>query len=367
LTELEALIALSTVPHLGSVKIRLLTHYFGSATVALEASCQEIEELPGFGPKIIAGLEALKKNDGWRKELDLIEEMKVKIISWKCPEYPKKLGEIEDPPSLLYVKGDLLKSDYQAIAIVGTRHPTLYGLEMAEKLAYDLAGLNFTIISGLARGIDTVAHQGALKKGRTIAVIGSGLYDIYPAENKDLAEEIAKKGALISEFSMRTPPDRQNFPQRNRIVSGLSLGTLLVEAPLKSGAMITMEKAKAHQRKRYALPGRADGEHFRGNHALIKQGVQLVENAQDIVNSFEFLFPTTNNHSLVYNRKLHLEAEEEDLLRCLPSEEVTLEEIARLNPLPIAKLNVLLMSLMLKKAIKEYPGKIYKKVHFQNG
>jgi len=367
LKELDALVALSTVSHLGSVKIRLLVKYFGSAIAAMAASSTEIQQLPGFGPKITAGLEAMRNSDTWKKELELAERMHVKLIPWTSPEYPKRLLEIDDYPILLYVRGEIKSKDSQAIAIVGTRHPTIYGLEMAEKLACDLASSSFTIVSGLARGIDTAAHRGALRNGRTIAVIGSGLADIYPAENKGLADEIAQNGALISEFSMRTPPDRQNFPQRNRIVSGLSLGTLLVEAPIKSGAMSTMERAKDHKRKRYALPGRADGEQFRGNHALIKQGVQLIENAQDIANSFDFLFQNIKDDRIIYTKKLSLEKEEEELLKILPSEEMTLEEISRRTVLPIAKLNVLLMSLILKKAIKEYPGKIYKKVFCHNG
>jgi DNA processing protein len=361
LKELEALVALSTVPYLGSIKIRLLVQHFGSAEAAITAPLDVIESLPGFGAKIMAGIESLKKNEEWKKEMDLVESMSVKLIPWTSPDYPKRLLAIEDYPALLYVRGEITRKDSQAIAVVGTRHPTIYGLEMAEKFGCELASLNFTIVSGLARGIDTAAHRGALKKGRTLAVIGSGLADVYPAENKELADEIAQHGALISEFSMKTPPDRHNFPQRNRIVSGLSLGSLLIEAPLKSGAMITMEMAKRHKRKLYALPGRADMEQFRGNHALIKQGgAQLVENVNDIANSFDLLFQNVENNN--YQKKIPLEKEEAELLKKLSHIEMTLEEITRLTNLPIAKLNVLLMSLMIKKAIREYPGKIYKKV-----
>lgn len=358
--DVEALVALSTVPYLGSVKIRLLVQYFGSAAAALSAPLAEIQQLPGFGAKILAGIETLCKQGSWKKEVELAEKMNVKLIPWTSPDYPKRLLEIDDYPALLYVRGNIVRSDSQAIAVVGTRHPTLYGLEMAEKFGRDLAALNFTVISGLARGIDTAAHRGALKTGRTIAVIGSGLADIYPAENRGLADEIAEQGALISQFSMRTPPDKPNFPQRNWTVSGLSLGTLLVEAPLKSGAMITMDRSKRYNRKLYALPGRVDGEQFRGNHAWIKQGAQLVENVQDITNSFDFLFPNIENRTC--QMKPLLEKEEEELLQALSPQEMTLEEISRVTQVPIAKLNVLLMSLMIKKAIREYPGKIYKKV-----
>lgn len=360
MNELEALVALSMVPYLGPIKIRLLVRHFGSADAALAANPREIESLPGFGAKISTGMELLKKNEPWKNELDLVETMNVKLIAYTSSEYPKRLLEIEDYPVLLYVRGEIKPKDTQAIAIVGTRHPTIYGLEMAEKFGHELSFMHFTVVSGLARGVDTAAHRGALKRGRTLAVIGSGLADIYPAENKELADEIAQQGALISEFSMKTPPDRQNFPQRNRIVSGLSLGTLLIEAPIKSGAMITMEMARKHKRKRYALPGRADIEGFRGNHSLIKQGVPLVENVNDIVNSFDLLFENTENKSC--QKEIPVDKEEAELLKHLSQTEMTLEEITQLTNLPIAKLNVMLMSLMIKKAIREYPGKIYKKV-----
>jgi DNA processing protein len=363
LNELEALIALSTVPFLGSIKLRLLVQRFGSAQATWTAPLGEIEQLPGFGPKIMAGIEIVRKTDQWKKETDLIEKMQVKVIPWTSPDYPKRLLEIMDHPALLYVKGEIKACDSQAIGIVGTRHPTNYGMEMADQFGRDLASLKFTVVSGLARGIDTAAHRGALKKGRTFAVLGSGLASIYPAENMDLANEIANQGALISVFSMRTPPDRPNFPQRNGIVTGLSLGVLLIEAPKKSGAMLTMEKAKAHRRKRYALPGRIC-EQFAGNHDLIKQGVPLVENVQDIANSFDLLFPISENNNC--RAKPFLEKEEENLLKQLSSDEMTLEEISYITQLPIAKLNVLLMSLMIKKAIREYPGKIYKKVLYKN-
>ena len=336
--------------------------HFGSAAAVVEAPAEEIGQLPGFGPKIMQGWGSWRQSGAWKKELELVEKMRVKLIPWTSPEYPKRLLEIADYPVLLYVRGEIKPSDRQAIAVVGTRHPTIYGLEMAEKFGQDLAAQGFTVISGLARGVDTAAHKGALQRGRTIAVIGSGLADIYPQENMGLAEEISEKGALVSEFPMSTPPDRQNFPQRNRIVSGMSLGTLLVEAPIKSGAMITMERALTHGRKLFALPGRADSEQFRGNHCLIKQRqAQLVENAQDVAAGFEDMFQNCAKPPLMKSAMPALEKEEADLLRHMPAEEVSYEELSRLANLPVVKLNVLLMSLMLKKAIREYPGKIYKR------
>ena len=359
--EIEALIALCTIPHLGSIKIRLLLQHFGSAVNTLNAEMTDLADLPGFGPKILQSWRDSKHNSHWKREVDLAERLKVKLIPFTHPDYPKRLLDITDFPVLLYVKGELKSEDRHSIAVVGTRQPGVYGAEMAEKFGIDLAALGFTVVSGLARGIDTAAHRGAMKRGRTIAVIGSGLANIYPHENIRLSERLPQQGALISEFPMSTPPDKQNFPQRNRIVSGMTMGTLLIEAPEKSGAMITMDRAWTQKRKLFAIPGRLDNEQFRGNHLLLKRGhAQLVENGQDIAASFGDLFghyppPVPRMQALPL-----LEKEEEELLRILPKEETSFETIAQKANLPIKKLNVLLMSLMLKKAIREYPGKIYK-------
>jgi DNA processing protein len=360
--ELEALIILSSVPLLGSIKIRLLIHYYGSAVKALEASEDEVAELPGFGKKLVEGWRSRFDGEGWRRNLELAERHGAQIIPYTSPLFPKRLLEVADHPVVLYMRGEIRKEDQNGIAIVGTRQPSIYGLEMAEKIAHDLASMGFTIVSGLARGVDTAAHRGALKRGRTVAVIGSGLADIYPRENSQLADEVTHRGLLISEFPMSTPPDRQNFPQRNRIVSGMTLGTLLIEAPLKSGAMITMDRAFSQGRKLFALPGRADWEQFQGNHALIKNGqAYLVENAKDVVGHFENLnlFP---EKKALPSAKPMLEKEEHDLLSMLPQGEVGIDQLQQMTKLTISKLGVLLMSLVLKKAVKEYPGKIYKKV-----
>ena len=235
-------------------------------------------------------------------------------------------------------------------------------MEMARKISGEISRSGFTIISGLARGIDTAAHEAALEKGRTIAVLGSGFHHLYPKENERLAEQIIENGALISEFPMSTPPDRQHFPQRNRIVSGMTLGTILIEAPLQSGAMITCSQAYNLGRPVFALPGRADYEYFQGNHHLIKtRQAGLIENSKDVIIHFSDLFPLFPVKSST-QRIVSLEKEEEDLLRCLPQQELSIEDILTITKLPIAKLNVLLMSLVLKKVIKEFPGKIYKKI-----
>lgn len=361
--ELEALVILSGISSLGSIKIRLLIHHFGSAVDALHAKSSELSLIPGFGPKILQAWEAGIRNDiDWRVNLDLAKRFGVELVPYTSPQYPKRLLDIADHPILLYVKGTLTKQDQRCVAVVGTRAASIYGNEMALRLSRELAQAGFTVVSGLARGVDTSAHRGALEGGRTIGVLGSGIACIYPEENKDLARAISEKGAMISEFPMKAPPDRTHFPQRNRIVSGMTLGTILIEAPERSGAMLTMERAISQGRKAFALPGRADQENFKGNHTLIKsKRADLIDCAYDVIRHFdELALP------LVFTQparpKVLLEKEEEELMRQLPAIELSIDEIGRQTGVPIVRLNILLMSLVLKKAVKQYPGKIYKKV-----
>lgn len=361
MTELEALAILSTIPALGGVKIRFLLQHFGSALAALQTPAEEIKQLQGF-EKVVPYWNSWHKNLDWRKDLDLILEHQTSLIPFTHPQFPKRLLEISDHPAMIYVRGNFKPQDERCIAIVGTRNASIYGNEMARAIAKDLASHGFTVVSGLARGVDTAAHNGALERGRTLAVIGSGLANIYPAENTSLANAIAQQGALISEFPMSTAPDRQNFPQRNRIVSGMTLATVLIEAPIKSGAMITMEKAATQKRELFALPGRADHDNFRGNHMLIKRGqATLVENAQDILAHFQDLFSFAPQNRPIATRIPHLDAQETGLLNSMPIEELNIEELAQRTSLPIQQIQRLLMSLILKKMVKEFPGKIYKK------
>lgn len=362
MNELEALTILNNLPLLGSVKIRLLVKHFGSAEAVLAASRGDLIGLPGVGSKIADGIEGWRDNDLWKQDLELVAKYGVTLLPYHHPQYPRRLLDIVDHPVLLYMKGQLLPKDARSIAVVGTRHPTLYGQDIADKMGEALASYGFTVVSGLARGVDAAAHRGALRTGRTVAVIGSGLARLYPEEHEELARVIALKGAVISELPMATPPDRMNFPRRNRIVSGMTLASLLVEAPIRSGAMITMERALEQGRACFAIPGRIDTENFRGNHSLIKaQKAKLVENAADIACNFEDLLSFSG--STQKNREdVPLENEEKRLLDHLPQEELCLDDLLRVTKLPVGKLNVLLMSLVLKRQIKEFPGKVYKKI-----
>ena len=213
MNELEALVLLTSIPYLGSIRIRLLIQYFGSAVEALKADAKSLASLPGFGPKIMQAWQNSQQQDLWRQNLILAERHQAQLISYKDSRYPKRLLEIVDYPLLLYVQGSLYKEDQRCLAVVGTRNATRYGLEVARQISQELARAGFTIVSGLARGIDTSAHEGAMEceKGRTIGVIGSGLCHLYPKENAQLAERMRQRGAIMSEFPMMTPPDRNCF------------------------------------------------------------------------------------------------------------------------------------------------------------
>lgn len=362
MNEQEALLALIHAPHLGPVKLRLLLQMYGSAVQVLQADPEDAVILPGFKRKEIDALAGAWQADEWKRDRDLAQQMGVAIVTYQDPHFPKGLSDLPDAPVVLYMLGRLPQQHEPSIAVVGTRRCSVYGSSMTEKLSSELVNYRFTIVSGLARGIDTCAHRATLEsKGRTLAVIGSGLAKIYPKENQNLARTITEHGALLSEYPLRTPPDRQNFPQRNRLVAAMSHGSLLVEAPIRSGAMITMRRAQALHRPLFALPGRVDMSSFAGNHTLIKEGAaSLVENAEDIAQSFGNLFPRQAITAMA-KPQVHLQPEELTLLQCMPTEETSIDELVQKTQLPVGKLNVLLMSLLLKKMVTEYPGKRFMK------
>lgn len=323
---------------------------------------------PGLGPvgimrkiresgSIEAAAAGLESDEKWKKDYELVQKSGVSLISYQDPCYPESLLALPDFPPLLYVMGKLEKVPH--VAIIGTRAASIYGKEVAMRFGEELAASGITVVSGLARGIDTAAHMGALRGGKTAAIVGSGLSNLYPRENRVLAEKIAENGAVISEFPMATPPLREHFPRRNRLISGLSLGLCLIESPLKGGSMITMERGEKQGKKLFALPGRVDWPTFQGNHALLKERrAELVESSQEITAALSIkspLFPKERE-------KISLSSEERAFLERLPPEEKSIEEIAQLTQLPPMQLNVLLTRLILKKTMKEFPGKIYKKL-----
>ncbi len=290
-------------------------------------------------------------------------KLDARLVTPVDDDYPAPLKEIYDPPLCLYVRGTLEKEDGHALAVVGTRRASHYGAAQAERLAFAAAQTGFTIISGLARGIDTVAHRAALKAGgRTIAVLGGGMDRLYPPENRELAAEIAGHGAVVTEFPLGREPDRTTFPYRNRIVSGLSKGVLVVEAGVNSGAMNTAEQALEQGRSVLAVPGRVDLEAAHGPHRLIRNGARLVEDVNDILQEFEFLFPPGEAKRLAQRRdarqRLTLAPDEIRLVRALWTDpELDFDVLARRTELSSARLMTLAMQLEMKRVVRRLPGR----------
>jgi len=291
--DLRSHVRLACVPGIGSRLRRLLLERFGTPDGVFAASPAEIASVGRISRKLAAALPALADDSTADDVIALCRKRSVDILLEGSSGYPALLSRIDDPPGLLFVRGEILPQDSLAVAIVGARHATTYGLTVAERLGAGLARAGYTVVSGLARGIDAAAHRGALKAGgRTIAVLGSGVLSIYPPEHVDLAHEVVDAGAVISELPPLTAPQQGTFPQRNRIVSGLSLGVVVVQAADRSGALITARLATEQGREVFAVPGPIDCRLSRGSHQLIRDGAKLVESVDDILEEFGPLFET---------------------------------------------------------------------------
>jgi DNA processing protein len=284
MTEREARWALGLLPQLGGVALQNLLGALGSAREVWAASTVRLLAVPGIGPAMARSIRTFPWEERVRADHGASQAAGLTVIVWGDPDYPLRLREIPSAPPVIYLRGALTPEDGTAVALVGARHATAYGEGMAEELAGALARRGLTIVSGLARGIDAAAHRGAIRAGgRTIAVLGSGLDQVYPPEHADLARQVAAAGALCSEFPIGTAPLRPHFPRRNRIISGLSLGVVVVEAGPKSGALITADHALEQGREVFAVPGRVHAQYSEGCHRLIKAGAKLVESWEDVL------------------------------------------------------------------------------------
>lgn len=363
-SERDALIMLNRTPGIGPARMRALCQAFGGAAAVLAAPADALARVRGCGEKVAEAIRATADSFDVDRELARAKAADARIITQADDDYPAPLRELYDAPMCLYVRGVLQPSDTLALGIVGTRRASQYGLAQAERLAYGAAKAGFTIVSGLARGIDTAAHQGALKAGgRTLAVLGGALDRLYPPENRELADAIANgHGAIISEFSMGREPDRTTFPYRNRIISGLSKGVLVVEAGLSSGAMQTADHALEQGRSVFAVPGRVDLDAARGPHRLIKDGARLVEGVDDILKEFEFLFPKSVRDAALQavdaRQQVRLSPAETAVVRVLWTDpEVDQDLIVRRTGLSVGQLMVVAMQLELKRIIRRLPGR----------
>lgn len=390
-------IALNLVQGVGAIIFKRLIETFGSPHNVFDAPLEALQQIPGVGLKTASQIKGFFKTDILKKQLQLIEKHQVQVVTFKDEAYPELLKTLFDPPGVLYIKGALSEKDRIAVAVVGSRKSSSYGRLIAEKLAADLVSKGVTVVSGLAKGIDSFAHRGALRGGgRTIAVLGNGVDYIYPEENKKLYEEIAERGAVISEFPLGTPPDRKNFPIRNRIISGLSLGIVVVEAGDRSGALITADQALEQGREVFAIPGNISSYTSRGTHRLIKQGAKLVETVEDILEELSLLLVLKNpeirrrSSGVLYPSSTKTRGAKETLpppelslfkkAATLPLEDLTEEEnlvytVIGLEPIhvdeivhrlqrPIGFVLGVLMMLEMKNRIKQLSGKMFVRNEF---
>jgi DNA processing protein len=365
MTPTEACIALNMLPTMGPVRLRKLLGVFETPERILSAKRDALRAVEGIGREVVDQITSWETLVDLSAELQRIRDFGAEVITSESPLYPKQLREIHSPPIVLYVWGELTERDQHAIGVIGSRRTTHYGLESAKKLSYQLAYAGLTVISGLARGIDTAAHQGALAaKGRTVAVIGSGLSKLYPPENAALAEKIRSgNGALVSEFSMEIEPDRQTFPMRNRIISGWSQGLLVVEAGANSGALISVAQALEQGRNVYAVPGHINAPTAIGSNRLIQQGAKLVMDANDILEDLQILLPDSKPPPAAAVRALpELSEEERRIYDSIGETETSIDDIATKAELPSGTVSSNLLRLELKKLVKQLPGKYFVKL-----
>ena len=397
--EVKNLIHLSIIPGVGNQSIRCLVAAFGSAERALTATSEELVQIDGLTRNARQRLVNGRSHVSLNRELELIQSHQCHIVTYEDEAYPPLLKQINDPPLLLYVKRQLPPQDTLSIAIVGSRSPTRYGKTTCHQLSQQLAARGVTIVSGFARGIDTVAHRGALEAGgRTIAVMGNGLSHVYPEENRHLTDEILESGgALISEFPMTVPPMATNFPLRNRVISGLTWGTLVVEASERSGSLITARLAAEQGREVFAVPGQIFSKLSQGTHKLINQGATLIHSVDDFFDGLPQIYSelavppsaTAQRHeqdplpssSVSHPRQLTLDnlpqsedgfdsnpkpsvqltPDEGTVLSAIDSPTSHIDQIVRTAQLPINRVSSILLTLELKGIVEQLPGKQFAK------
>ncbi|MDH4470858.1 MAG: DNA-processing protein DprA [Verrucomicrobiae bacterium] len=357
MTETEACIVLNMIAHVGPFRFRKLYHHFGSAVAVLQATGELLRHVEGIGREVAESIRTWEKQVHLDAEVARIEAFGATVLIASDKTYPSLLRDIEDPPIVLYCWGNLEERDLQhGVGIVGTRDASHYGLEATKKLGYQLAYAGLTVYSGLARGIDTIAHQAALAAhGRTIAVLGSGLEEIYPQENIPLAEKIISSGAVITEFPMSTKPSQYSFPKRNRIISGCSFGLLVVEAGLRSGALISANQAMEQGRSIYCVPGRINQPSALGSNKLIQQGAKLVMDAGDILSDFPLLF---SHQPQLEHSKPTLSLKEEELMiyESIGEEPTPIDQIIALSSLSPALVSSKLLAMELSGHVRSMPG-----------
>jgi DNA processing protein len=360
-SELQDLMLLTMVPGVGPHTCRALLERFQTPTAVLDARLADLRDVAGVGTKLAEKIQQARQDVDAQAELDHCRRMAVDLIPRGDPSYPAPLQEIPDPPALLYRRGTSEPRDQLAIALVGSRRCTPYGMRIAERLAGALARTGFTIVSGLARGIDAAAHRGALRAGgRSLAVLANGLDQIYPPEHDELAREVAENGALYTELPMRQGPLAGLFPQRNRIISGLCLGVVVVEAAPRSGSLSTANHAMEQNREVFAVPGPVDSLASRGCHRLIRDGARLVETVDDILEELGPLVKEVHTSDdappVRHPAELALTDQERSLLGQLQSQPSGVDELITRTGLTASQVMATLSVLELKRLVRRLPG-----------
>jgi DNA processing protein len=345
------------IPGIGAARIARLIEAFGSLSAAWEADLGAFRDA-GINEKAAKALIERRSRIDLDREWNRLSKDNVSLLTLIDDSYPSLLREIPNPPPVLYIKGDIQQADESAIGVVGTRRMTRYGGEMARRLSSGLAAAGVTIVSGLARGIDGIAHREALDAGgRTLAVLGCGVDRIYPPEHKRLAAEVIESGALISQFPLGTDPDAHNFPERNRLISGMSLGVLVVEAPIKSGALITSSYAADQGRTVFAVPGSALSSASDGPHQLLRDGAVLAATVDDVLQELNL----ERRQVVMENRRMLPDAtgDEQQILQSLDGDPRHIDEIAIDTGISISQLSALLLQMQLKGLVREVGGQHY--------
>jgi len=358
-SELKSWLALSSVPNVGPIRFISLVKHFGSPEAVLSASEKELSDFPEIGTVIASNI---KRKVDWKlaeKQLELMEKNQAQFLTFKDEAYPENLKSIYDPPPYFFIKGEIREDDKNAIAIVGCRAASPYGKQIAEKIGRELAKRGITIVSGLAWGIDSVGHLSALEEnGRTIAVFGSGLDVIYPSENKKLVERIVQNGAIVSEFLLGTKPEAPNFPRRNRLISGLSLGVVIVEAGAKSGALLTAQSALEQNREVFAIPGNVGAKTSEGTNRLIKQGAKLVTSVEDILEEIEVFAKAQEKKKPEIDLSC-LSDSERNIFQLVSNEPYHIDRIAQDTSMTTSQALSALLSLELKGLVRQLSGKMF--------
>ena len=349
-------IGFNLIKGIGAVRMQALIQHFGDLEVAWKAAPADLAEA-GLGAKVIERVLQAREEVDLRKLWEKIESQGIKILTWQDEAYPGRLKEIDQPPPVLYIRGEYLPDDLFAVAIVGTRRVTAYGRQITEEISSFLAANGITVISGLARGVDAIAHQSTLKAGgRTIAVLGCGVDKIYPPEHRGLAEQMMERGAIISDYALGTPPDASNFPPRNRIISGLSLAVVVVEAGETSGALITAEFAAEQGREVFAVPGSILAPQSKGTNKLIQTGALPLLSMDDLMQALDL---TRVGEQKAARKVIPADETEARLMNVLGSEPLHVDEIRNQAELPIEKVSATLALMELKGMVRQVGGMNY--------